>query len=126
MSGITILGRVAMYKRAIERIIKRSKSLGDFDLATGVHESLLNAFSAAHHAAEHPKSINVDKGSGEAAELKLRYAYDIAEPATFDLDSLGGFAKIMSRWLIQQPEILAQRSSKSIRDFLGTPQPNLR
>jgi hypothetical protein len=110
----------------ISAALEAHGSIGAHDVAAGVHETVLNAFSVAHHTNEHPKPANPYKGSGDIADLQLGYAYDIAKPAVFDLSPNPSFDDLMSRWLIAQPEILQFRSTEGVRKLLATPTPNVK
>jgi hypothetical protein len=46
--------------------------------------------------------------------------------AVFDLSPTANFADLMSRWLLQQPELLEYRSTDGLRSLVDTPQPNLK
>lgn len=51
-----------MLQSIIDALTAHERNIGPHDVAAGVHESILNAYSVAHHRNEHPKPNNPYKG----------------------------------------------------------------
>jgi hypothetical protein len=100
-------------------------TLGDFDVAAGVHETTLNSFSNAHHKMEHAKPQNVYVGRGELEELRIKFNYDISAPATFDLTPFDG-AREYKRWLLQLPEVIGERTEHRIKPLVDEVPPTIK
>lgn len=80
----------------------------DQDVAAGVHESSLNSFLATHHEIHYSVGgPSLYKGGDKVDQLKLKWSYDVAKPASIDISPLSAAEqKLVSDSLRRQPEFL--------------------
>ena len=106
--------------------LKNDGSLGEFDVAAGVGEDVLNSFAEAHHTREYAKPLNVYRGIGSLAEFGISYEYKIPKSATFDLAPIADGKKSYTRWLLALPEIVGMRSLAQIKSLQDNNEANVR
>lgn len=80
----------------------------DQDIAAGVHESSLNSFLAIHHEIHYSVGgPSLYKGGDKVDQLKLKWSYDVAKPASIDISPLSAAEqKQVLDSLRRQPEFL--------------------
>jgi hypothetical protein len=115
-----------MLQSIIDTLTAHGKNIGAHDVAAGVHESILNAYSVAHHKNEHPKPKNPYKGGGDLPDLRLGYTFDIAKPVILNLSPTPKFNEEMERWMIQYGGESQPGLAENIEALLAAPQPNIR